>query len=81
MVLFFVNRSENEEHEVQVALEGFDPVKVLESAVLTSSDKHATNQLDHRAVILEKNDNHKLDGREASVLLPSMSFQILRIQV
>ncbi|MCC8051607.1 MAG: alpha-N-arabinofuranosidase [Clostridiales bacterium] len=78
LVLFFVNRSENEA-EVEIDIQLLTLGQILESQVLCSKDRKSTNQFDHSCVIPQKLQNFQCDGKCVKGKLLPFSFQLLRI--
>lgn len=81
VIIFLVNRNEDEILEADIALEGMTPNTVLEAVFLSADDKKRTNREDHFAVIPKKNDVVKLkDNHVVAELLP-LSFHMLRVSL
>lgn len=81
VIIFLVNRSEDESLEADIVLEGMAPNTVKEAVFLAADDKKKTNREDHSAVIPKKNEDVKVkDNHVIAELLP-LSFHMLRISL
>lgn len=81
VVLFAVNRSDNEEAELQIELQGFESQRVLQSVSLFARDGKSTNRQDHSAVIPREMDNAMLRDSWLIAKYEPLSFNMIRIQV
>ena len=79
VVLFAVNRSDNEAAEVLLDLQGFDCRQVVQCEVLTAGCTQ-TNQHDHSAVAPQEGEA-VLAGNELVMQLPPMAFGMVRVAV
>jgi len=79
IVVFAVNRCDNEEAELDVELQGYKPTKVLESVSLYARDRKMTNEHDHSAVLPGINDSAEVKGERINAKLPRLSFNMIRI--
>ena len=78
IVAFAVNRSDNEEAELDIEVQGFKATKVLESVSLYAGNRKLTNEHDHSAVLPGVNDSAELKDGEITVKLPQLSFNMIR---
>ncbi len=79
-VAFFVNRMEDEE-EVQLDLQGFQFVKIIDSIVLQNQNRKATNFEKHDCVLPKTVQNfQKIKDCFVGKLMP-LSFQMLRFSL
>lgn len=81
IVLFFVNRNDQEEAEISVELQGFKPQCIIDSMILHSDDSKATNESDHNRVIPHSADNAALNNQTVTVKLLPLSFCMVRVAV
>ena len=81
IAIFFVNRNDQEEAEISVELQSFQPQCITESVVLHSDDKKATNESDHHRVIPVPADNVNLNNQTVTVKLLPLSFCMVRIAI
>ena len=79
VVVFAVNRSDNEEADLNMELQGFKPTEVLESISLYAGDRKLTNEHDHSAVMPEINDSAEIKDGGITAKLPRLSFNMIRI--
>ena len=79
IVLFAVNRCDNDEAEISVELQGFKPVGIRESIVLHASDRKLTNEHDHGAVLPQTADNADMKDNVVTVKLQPLSFNMVRV--
>ncbi len=81
VVLFVVNRSDNEEAELQLEIQGFKSHDILQSVSLFARDRKQTNQQDHSAVIPRETDNVMLSDNHLRAKFEPLSFNMIRIAV
>lgn len=81
IVLFAVNRSEDNDMEIELDLNGFATECVKESVELTAEDKKATNRENHEAVILKPLETVSLASNTCVAKLKPLSFNMIRISV
>lgn len=81
IVLFAVNRSDNEEAEFLLELQGFECQGVRQSITLTARDRRETNQQRHNAVIPKEISNTTLKYNQLRAKFPPLSFNMVRISV
>ena len=81
IALFLVNRSDQEEAEISLEMQGFSPKYVEESIVLHSDDRKATNEFDHSRVVPQHADNARLADHTVTVKMLPLSFCMVRITI
>lgn len=82
VVIFAVNRDVKNVQRLNIALEGFTILDVVEQATLTDSDVYKTNTVDNpNAVVPNFEVNAKHDGKNVYGDLPAVSWQMIRIKV
>lgn len=80
VVLFAINRME-EDAEVTVNLQGFQPVRVKEHVTMHCDDKKTTNLEDHDAVRPVQTDTSSLFDTVLTSFLPPLSWNMVRIEI
>lgn len=80
IVLFAVNRSEEESAEITMELQGFAAKRVIEHISMYSSDKKAVNLLNHDLVRPKRIDASSLQNGSLCSTLPPLSWNMVRIQ-
>lgn len=80
IALFAVNRSDSEEAEITLDLQGFDCRSVIGSEVLAAADRKRTNQFDHNAVVPQAGEA-ALRGNTLTFKLPPLAFGMVRVGV
>lgn len=80
-VLFMVNRSEEDEMDVEILLSGFRPKSIKKSLMLAAEDKKATNAEDHNRVVLREKDIASVEGENCSARLAPLSFNMVVIEL
>lgn len=81
IALFVVNRSDNEEAELQLELSGFECRSILQSVSLSAKDKKQTNQENHNAVVPHETDQVTLRDNLLTSKFEPLSFNMIRIAV
>lgn len=81
VVLFAVNRREEENTEVTLELQGFQAVRVIEHVVMRSDDKKATNAENHDQVNPERISGSSLTDNVLTSHLPALSWNMVRIGI
>lgn len=81
VVLFAVNRREEEEAEVKLELQGVQAVRVIEHVMMRSDDKKATNAENHDLVSPEKINGSSLTDSVLTSHLPTLSWNMVRIGI
>lgn len=79
LVVFMVNKSEDETMEVDIALHGFHLKTIKKSIVMTAEHKKMTNQNDHNAVIPREKEIAAIREDSCLAKLEPMSFNMLCI--
>lgn len=79
VILFAVNRSESEELSIDVDLEGFNNLKVIESTELTGYDVKMTLEKDHEAMEIKENTTFKSDDMNVSGTFKPLSWNMVRL--
>lgn len=80
IALFAVNRSDSEEAEITLDLQGFEGRGVIGSEVLAADDRKMTNQFDHNAVVPQEGEA-ALRGNTLTFKLPPLAFGMVRVGV
>lgn len=81
VILFVVNRNEEESLEVELRLEGFIPKNIISFIQMHAEDRKMTNQHDHGAVVPEEAGGGTVDGECCKAEVLPLSFNMLRIEV
>lgn len=81
VVVFAVNRNEEEEMEMEIQLPDFEIKGIRECISMTAGDKKMTNEKNHNAVVPKPNDNVVLQDGLCITQLESLSFNVLRLEV
>ncbi len=80
VTIFAVNRSQDEELPLEVALDGFEPAKIAEHQVLADSDPDARNTLtDPDHVTPHQAQDTTLDGAVLRATLEPMSWNMIHL--
>lgn len=80
VAVFCVNRLDNAPGMLELALQGFEPTKIVECVTLTGGARQ-TNETDHSAVIPCESDVATLRGGVLTAPLPPLSFNMIRVRV
>ncbi len=78
---YALNRSVNEEIELDIDLQGFRICNVVEQVILHHSDINATNEIDHKNVCLEKNEDFAIINDRVVARLKPLSWNALCVKV
>lgn len=81
LILFAVNRDEDNEQMTDFVLSEFTVDCVIESISMTATDKKMTNQYDHNAVKPKNVDNVKLYDEGVHMVLEPLSFNMVRLKI
>jgi len=81
VVIFAVNRSENEQLDFNVSLDGFDLDSILEATELAGYDIKQTNEKDHDHVKLNGNKSYNITGNSIVGKLKPLSWNTIRVRV
>ena len=81
VVIFMVNRSEEEPMEVELFMEGFHLKRIKKFISMTAKHKKMTNQQDHKAVIPREREEADIIDEHCIVKIESLSFSMLCIEV
>ncbi len=81
LVLFAVNRSEEEAVSLTACLQGFEPQRVIEHLALSHWNKKATNLVNHEEVKPYHVTDNVLEREEVIVTMEPLSFHMIRIEV
>lgn len=81
LVLFAVNRSEEEAIELAYEPEGFEPEAVIEHVMMSHPDKKATNLKNHAEVAPVLHEGTHAEGRQVCAKLPPLSWNMIRVKV
>ena len=80
LTIFAINRSLDEDIELDCDLRAFGPLKPLEHIVLHHDDVKAVNTEDRPNEVAPANGTPvRLDGGRASVVLPALSWNVIRL--
>ena len=80
VILFAVNRSESEELSIDVDLEGFTNLKVIESTELAGYDVKMTLDKDHEAMEIKENNTFKSEGMNVTGTFKPLSWNMVRLK-
>jgi len=80
VVIFAVNRSENEHVEFDMSLQGFVPTGVT-CTQLCGFDIKQTNTKNSRDVVTTANNEVKLDGNNVAAVLKPLSWNMIKVAV
>lgn len=80
VAVFCVSRLDNAPGMLELALQGFEPTKIVECVTLTGGARQ-TNEIDHSAVIPCESDVAVLRGGVLTAPLPPLSFNMIRVRV
>jgi alpha-N-arabinofuranosidase len=78
LTIFAVNRSLNEDMELEIDICGFENYALTEHISLHNQDLKAVNSAEGENVCPETLNNGKLDGTKLSVRLPPASWNVIR---
>lgn len=81
LVLFAVNRNQEEEMELTLDLQGYEPEGVVEHKVMISKNPQETNLETHDKIKPEQRDGAKIRGNQVSAVLPRLSWNMVRIRL
>lgn len=81
VILFMVNKSEDENLRAEAALQNFTPRKVIDFVSMTAKDKKMTNQQDHNAVVPQNRQEAFIEEGRCIVELAPLSFNVIRVEV
>lgn len=81
LVIFAVNRSEEELQKAEVDLQDFEIQHVIESICMTAENKKMTNMEQHDAVIPKKEKNVEIETGRCQIALQPLSFNMVRLAV
>ncbi len=81
VVIFAVNRDEEQSQEVEVQLYEFEVKKVIQRISMTAEDKKMTNQENHSAVVPKEKGDVELNADTCRMQLEPLSFNMLRLEV
>ena len=81
LVIFAVNRSEEELQKAEVDLQDFEIQHVIESICMTAENKKMTNMEQHDAVIPKKGKNVEIETGRCQITLQPLSFNMVRLAV
>ena len=81
LVIFAVNRSEEELQKAEVDLQDFEIQHVIESICMTAENKKMTNMEQHDAVIPKKEKNVEIETGRCQITLQPLSFNMVRLAV
>lgn len=79
IVIFLVNRSEEEDMHIKVDLQGMCPATVIEAVSMTAEDKKMTNRFNHQAVLPKTSDQIVIENDIIEGKVDALSFNVIRI--
>ena len=81
ITVFCVNRSQNDQLEVQGTLDGFGQCGLVEHLVLSHDDAKATNTREHPTRVVPHNvAGTRVEGERFSSVLPRLSWNVVRLR-
>ena len=80
VIVFCINRDENEEIQLTVSLEGFSSCTLLEHIVLYHEDYHADNRYNHQNVVPQKTNRARVTDVTLVCSLQRHSFNMIRLR-
>lgn len=81
VVIFAVNRSENDVINLMYDPEGFEAENVVEHITLSHPDKKATNLKKHEEIVPSKEERTHLEKNQVCADLSPLSWNVIRIKV
>jgi len=81
VVIFAVNRSDEEMLEFTVALQGFELSSILEFSEMSGFDVKKANTKVDGSVVPKKGEGAKIDGSNVSVVLAPLSWNMIRVKI
>lgn len=79
IVLFAVNRSENESIDVELHLSGFNDLSIVESTELAGYDPKLTTKNDHEAIQIQDNTSHSINEDYLTGNMKPLSWNMVRM--
>jgi alpha-N-arabinofuranosidase len=79
IVVFAVNRSTDQTLDLNVVLNGFSDLKVIEATELADFDLKQTNKENHNAVYLKENDSYTINQDELTGKMKPLSWNCIRL--
>lgn len=80
IAIFLINKSEKEEMETDIFLQGFECSKIKKSVVMTAEDKKMTNEENHYAVVPKEKEIARLENDHCLVKMEPLSFNMILIE-
>ncbi|WP_287971797.1 MULTISPECIES: arabinosylfuranosidase ArfA [Blautia] len=80
LVVFAVNRSENQDMEVCVEIQGYKPVDIIEHKVMISEEPEATNRESHGKIKPQDRKDMEIKGSSVKGIFPKLSWNMVRIR-
>lgn len=80
VTVFCVNRHETEKMELTVKMGGFEDYRPVEHIYLSNQDKYAVNSKDKENVLPKSNQQFKEEDGRVQVVLPELSWNVIRLQ-
>lgn len=81
VVIFAVNRSVNEEIELEFCFEGIHPEEVIRHEIMHSEDRKSTNLVVHKLVRPVECNLSFLKGETLVSIIPALSWNVIRIGI
>lgn len=80
IVIFAVNRSEDEEISFATHLEGFDNLSIIEATELADYDPKITTQEKHDAIMIKNNDSFVIEKNRVKGDFKPLSWNMIRLK-
>ncbi|MDD2972358.1 MAG: alpha-N-arabinofuranosidase [Lachnospiraceae bacterium] len=83
LVIFAINRNEEEEQALTVELQGYEgrEVGVIEHSIMISEDKKQTNEINHDAVKPQSCNHTKIERGKIVSRIPTLSWNMIRVKL
>lgn len=81
IVIFIVNKSEDESIKAEIKLQNFEPKQVKDFVSMTAEDKKMTNQYDHKAVLPRLREGAVIDSGGCTAKIEPLSFNMIRVEI
>lgn len=81
IVIFIVNKSEDESIKAEIKLQNFEPKQVKDFVSMTAEDKKMTNQYDHKAVLPRLREGAVIDSGSCTAKIEPLSFNMIRVEI
>lgn len=81
IIVFLVNRDEENGQNVQIVFEGFEVREIKDAVALAATDKKLTNEHNHQTITPKKNSQVSLSKAGCKAFLEKLSFHMIRISI